>query len=183
MPEVLTSDLLRKYLVEDVMTVPVQTARPEESLLAAARTMRSHHVSGLPVIDPDGSVVGVLSERDIVEALDRQVGVGHARGILDMLLAAYEPKRQDVLSRSVAGLLNGRVRDAMSHPVLSVEADAPLVEAWHLLRQHSVNRLPVVRNDRLVGILTRQDLLRIVDVPPTDRDRREGRAGVVDPPT
>lgn len=163
MTAVLTSDLLRPYLVRDVMSSPVCVAGPDESLLSAARTMRSHHVSGVPVVDAGGAVAGVLSERDIVAALDRQVGVGHARGILDLLLAAYEPRRQDTLARAVASLLNGRVRTAMSQPALTVEADAPLAEAWHLLHQHSVNRIPVVREGRLVGIVTRQDLLAIVE--------------------
>ncbi len=162
----LVTDLLRPFLVEEVMTAPVYTAVPNESLLSAARTMRSHHVSGLPVVDTKGRVLGVLSEKDIVGALDHQVGIGHARGVLDILLAGYEPKRKDILQRSVAALLNGVVRDAMSHPAATVDEDAPLSEAWHLLRQFSVNRLPVVRDDRLSGIITRQDVLKVLESPP-----------------
>jgi CBS domain-containing protein len=159
----LGSDLLRPYLVEEVMTTPVHTARTDDSLLTAARTMRRHHVSGLPVVDKLGRLVGVLSEKDIVGALDRQVGVGHARGLLDILLAGYEPKRRDLLQRSVAALLNGVVQDAMSHPAVTVDHAARLGEAWHLLRQFSVNRLPVVRGQKLVGIITRQDVLKLLE--------------------
>ena len=99
---------------------------------------------GSPVVDPQNRVVGVLSEKDIVGALDHQVGIGHPRGVLDILLASYQPKRKDLLQRSVAALLNGVVRDAMSHPAATVDADASLGEAWRLLGQYSVNRLPVV---------------------------------------
>ena len=158
----LSSDLLRPYLVEDLMTMHIYTAWPGESLISAAQTMRSHHVSGLPVVDPQNRVVGVLSEKDIVGALDHQVGIGHARGVLDILLASYEPKRRDLLQRSVAALLNGVVRDAMSHPAVTVDADVSLGEAWRLLGQYSINRLPVVRNGTLVGILTRQDILKVL---------------------
>jgi CBS domain-containing protein len=173
----LLSDLLRPYLVEEVMSSPVYTAQPKESLLAAARTMRTHHVSGLPVVDGEGVVVGVLSEKDIVGVLDHQVGIGHARGILDILLAGYEPKHHDLLERAVAALLNGVVSDAMSHPAATVEADAPLSEAWHLLRQFSVNRLPVMRAGRLSGILTRQDVLEILEsVPSAPKGGRAHRA-------
>ncbi len=66
----------------------------------------------------------------------------------------------------MAALLNGVVRDAMSHPAATVDEDAPLSEAWHLLRQFSVNRLPVVRDDRLSGIITRQDVLKVLESPP-----------------
>ncbi len=177
----LPSDLLRPYLVEDLMTTHVYTAWPGESLLSAAQTMRSHHVSGLPVVDPQNRVVGVLSEKDIVGALDHQVGIGHPRGVLDILLASYQPKRKDLLQRSVAALLNGVVRDAMSHPAATVDADASLGEAWRLLGQYSVNRLPVVRNETLVGILTRQDVLKILHAgapAPPPRRRSPTRAKV-----
>ena len=167
----LVSDLQRPFLVAEVMTTPVFTARPDESLLSAARTMRSHHVSGLPVVDARGRVLGVLSEKDIVGTLDHQVGVGHARGILDILLAGYEPKRQDLLQRSVAALLNGVVKEAMSHPAVTVDEDAPLSEAWHLLRQFSVNRLPVLRVNRLTGIITRQDVLERLETAAPVRAR------------
>jgi CBS domain-containing protein len=169
----LPSDLLRPYLVEDVMTRHVYTAWPGESLLSAAQTMRTHHVSGLPVVDAEHRVVGVLSEKDIVGALDRQVGIGHPRGVLDILLASYEPKRRDLLQRSVAALLNGEVRDAMTHPAATVESDASLGEVWRLLGQYEVNRLPVVRNEALVGIITRQDVLEILKpAAPTEPARR-----------
>jgi CBS domain-containing protein len=162
MLELLPSDVLRPYLVEDLMTKHVYTARPNESLLSAAQTMRSHHISGLPVVSPPGKVVGVLSEKDIVGELDRQVGVGRARGILDILLASYGLKRKDILERSVDALLKGFVRDAMSHPAATVEADSLMSEAWRLLRLYSVNRLPVLRNDSLVGIITRHDVLKLL---------------------
>jgi CBS domain-containing protein len=170
----LPSDRLRPYLVEDVMTSAVYTARPEESLLSATETMRRHHVSGLPVVETGGRLVGVLSEKDIVRAVDRQTGVGRARGILDLLLASLEPKPKDRLHESVAALLNGAVRDAMSHPAVSVEADEPFGEASRLLGKYSVNRLPVVRDGALVGIVTRQDVLKVLRgvAPAMARPRR-----------
>jgi CBS domain-containing protein len=173
MTESLVSDLLRPYRVEEVMATPVHTARADESLLSAAKTMRVHHVSGLPVVDPIGHVLGVLSEKDIVRALDHQVGVGHARGILDILLAWYEPKQKDALQRSVAALLNGLVKDAMSKPAITVDAGAPLADAWRLLRQNTINRIPVTRNGVLAGIVTRQNVLGVLDSP----------AATVAPPT
>jgi len=175
----LASDLLRPYLVKDVMTSAVYTARPEESLLSAAETMRRHHVSGLPVVDAGNHLVGVLSEKDIVRAVDRQTGVGRARGILDLLLASLEPKPKDRLHESVAALLNGLVRDAMSHPAVSVEADTSFGEASRLLGKFSVNRLPVVEDGQLVGIVTRQDVLKVLHgaVPRTARPRQRPARG------
>ena len=125
---------------------------------------------------------GYLSEKDIVTRLDHQVGVGHARGVLDLLLAWYEPKEKDTLQRAVAALLNGVVKDAMSKPAITIGTDAPLADAWHLLRQHTINRLPVVKNGVLAGIVTRQNVLGVLDTSAstaTGRATASPRAGKV----
>ena len=172
------SDLLRQYLVGDVMTRSVFTARPDETLLAAARTMRAHHVSGLPVVRPKGTVVGVLSEKDIVRILDRALGIARARGILDLILAAQEPNPRDVLHRSIDELTEVVVKKAMTSPAVTVEEDAPLGEAERLIRQYSVNRLPVLRQEQLAGIVTREDILDVLNGErPHERPRRRYARG------
>ena len=110
------------------------------------------------------------------------MGVGHARGVLDLLLAWYEPKEKDTLQRAVAALLNGVVKDAMSKPAITIGTDAPLADAWHLLRQHTINRLPVVKNGVLAGIVTRQNVLGVLDTSAstaTGRATASPRAGKV----
>lgn len=163
MPEESSSDLIRRYLVGDIMASPVFTARPTESLLAAARTMRTRHVSGLPVVDEKRRVLGVVSEKDIVGALDKRTGVGRPRGVLDLLIACYDPQGKDPLERALGGLLSLTVAQAMTAPAATVEVDDSLGEGLRLLRQYSINRLPVVRDGALVGILSREDILEVLD--------------------
>ncbi|MGA7923022.1 MAG: CBS domain-containing protein [Thermoplasmata archaeon] len=163
MSELWATDLLRPYLVGEIMSAPVYSARPDESLRSAGLTMRRQHVSGLPVVNARGRVVGVLSEKDILEVLNREVGVGHSRGILDLLLGDYENEHRGLLLRSSAALLNTTVADAMSLPAVTVDSETPLVDAALLLRKLSINRVPVVRGEKLVGIITREDVLKVLE--------------------
>jgi CBS domain-containing protein len=155
--------------VSDVMTRTVVTIAPDARLEEAARLLREHHVSGLPVVAPPHRVVGVLSERDIVRALDRATGVHSARGLLDLLLGSAPSKGESVLEVCRRQLHNTRVDEAMSPRVVTVDRDIPLIEAARLLRVHSVKRLPVVdARGSLVGIVSRADVVQAVsgDVRP-----------------
>ena len=149
--------------VADVMTELVVTVSPEARLEEAARLLREHHISGLPVVAPPHHVVGLLSERDIVQALHRATGLNSARGLLDLLLESAPPKGESILEVCRRQLRNARVADAMSSRVVTVDRDAPLHEAARLMRLHGVKRLPVVdAKGQLVGIVTRADVVQAV---------------------
>jgi CBS domain-containing protein len=149
--------------VGDVMTRTVVTVAPDARLEEAARLLREHHVSGLPVVAPPHRVVGVLSERDIVRALHRATGIDSARGLLDLLLGSAPSKGESVLEVCQRQLHNTRVSDAMSPRVVTVDRDAPLIEAARLLRVHQVKRLPVVDvRGAIVGIVSRADIVQAV---------------------
>jgi CBS domain-containing protein len=152
-----------KVHVGDVMTGTVVTTGPDARLDEAARLLREHHVSGLPVVAPPRHVVGMLSERDIVRSLDRATGVRSARGLLDLLLESAPPKGESTLEVCRRQLKNARVSDVMTPRVVTVDRDAPLEEAARKMRQHGVKRLPVVDpRGELVGIVSRADIVQAV---------------------
>ncbi len=149
--------------VAQVMTRTVVTIAPDARLDEAARRLREHHISGLPVVAPPHRVVGVLSERDIVRALHRATGVDSARGLLDLLLGSAPSKGQSLLEVCLRQLHHARVSDAMSPRVVTVDRETPLVEAARRMRAHQIKRLPVVdARGELVGIVSRADVVRAV---------------------
>jgi CBS domain-containing protein len=152
-------DRLRGLVARDVMTREVVTVRADASLAFAANTMRQRRVSGLPVVDAQDRLVGVLSERDILADLDKSVGIGHVRGILDLLLEAGGHLQIQRLDQALRRLENAKVAEAMATRVVSVDADASVGETARLLRQFSIKRLPVLTGDRLVGIITRTNIV------------------------
>ena len=135
---------LREQLaVRDIMTEQPRTVNMETALRDAARDMVLSGVGGLPVVDDDGRVVGMLSERELL------------RHLLNSHLV-------DADSRPTppGGMTRRHVRDAMTRQVLCVSPDQPLAEVAALMSNKDVERVPVVREGRLVGFLTRGDIVR-----------------------
>ena len=141
------------------MTQNVATVRSEASLLDALTIMRTRDISGLPVVDAGGRVIGVLSERDIGRATVRRGQVGRVEGGLDLLLAYLLRKPEATLKKIREILSSEPVAHVMSRKVYSVPPDAPLETVVDELVKHRVHRLPVLEGDKLVGIVTRDDIL------------------------
>jgi CBS domain-containing protein len=138
--------------VEDLMTRDVWTASPRALLRRVAEAMAAEGISGLPVVEDDGRVVGVVSEADV---LAKVRGPRPPAGRLDHLLrrAATDP--------ASAKLDAVVVREAMTSPAITIAPDTPATDASALMLERNVDRLPVVGPDGgLLGIVTRADLVR-----------------------
>lgn len=170
-----TYERMRSFLVRDAMTADVVVARLDDTLLSAAQRMRDKRVSGLPVVGPHGGVVGVLSERDIAERLRTAAGVLQARGLLDLVVEAADG-RTDRIAQCTRTLKGTRVGEVMTRHPVTIEPDEPLSEAARWLQQAGIHRLPVVDGQKLVGIVTRDDLVRMAAPPQaaTQVPRRPG---------
>jgi nucleotide-binding universal stress UspA family protein/predicted transcriptional regulator len=135
------------FAVRDVMTRDPAVLRADEPLVSGLRKLLRHHVSGAPVVDGAGKLVGVLSEHDLL-AWDE--------GLLDVLAGNPGMAPEDYRRR----VATTRVSDVMSRSPVTIDQDAPLDAAMRTLVRHAMRRLPVLDDGRLVGILTRADVLR-----------------------
>jgi CBS domain-containing protein len=135
--------------VGDVMTGEVVTVPPGASLKEAARLLVEHRISGLPVVDNQNHVLGVVSEADV---LPKEVAGLPLRGPLAWLTGQLEVDRSKLEAHLVG--------EAMTAPALTIEANRPVGVAAKLMVEKGVNRLPVVEDSKLVGIVTRADLVR-----------------------
>ena len=138
--------------VSELMTRNVVTVRPDTPLKKVAATLVRHGISGAPVVDDGGAVVGVVSETDIVE---RERGAGRVRFDLLAWLSESEGPALDVKLRArTAG-------EAMTSPAVTIGPHASLAKAAAFMVDRGVNRLPVVTKEgKLVGIVSRRDLVR-----------------------
>lgn len=132
----------------DVMTTGAATVRPDASLAEAARVMVEHRISGLPVVDASGRLVGVLTEGDFLRRKD-----GDRPRWISVLLS--EPDAQITAKQ----LHDRHVEEAMSHNPISVGVEASVDEVVELMERHGVKRIPVVGNGKVVGIVSRANLL------------------------
>ena len=145
--------------IGQLMTQLVMTTSPDASLEEAGRLLRECHVSGLPVIDRDEHVVGVVSEKDLVRVLHQAAGIGLPRGLLDVVLGSAPAHGPDALTVCQHRLKNTRVGEVMSRPAVSIGPETTLLEAARIMKVHGVNRLPVVDSDqRLLGIISSCDI-------------------------
>jgi CBS domain-containing protein len=151
--------------VSDVMTSPVVTVGTTATLFEALLVLRSRGASGLPVVGPAGTVAGVVSERDIARVLMGGAGPPGIRGILDMVMTGLEQQPLESLKDLREKLESTRVEEVMSAPPLVIRPRDPVDLAAEMMREHEINRLPVVDHGRLVGIITRHDLIRAMVRP------------------
>lgn len=144
-------------LVADVMTRDPVVAQPETTLQQAINILAENRISGLPVVDDTGTLVGVISESDL---LWQETGVTPPPYIvlLDSVIFLQNPTTYEKDLHKAMGLTVGEV---MSDQPITVQDDQPLKDAARLMHEKNVRRLPVLNNeDKLVGILTRGDIIR-----------------------
>ncbi|RUU10966.1 CBS domain-containing protein [Mesorhizobium sp. M7A.T.Ca.TU.009.01.3.2] len=136
-----------------IMTAPVVAIDPSASIAEAAGLMLSSKISGLPVIRSDGALVGIISEGDFLRR--GELGTQRKRPRwLEFLVSPGKAADQYVHA-------NGRrIEEVMSQDVVTASASASLAEVVELMTRHHVKRIPVVDVGKVVGIITRSDLLR-----------------------
>jgi CBS domain-containing protein len=133
------------------MSTPVVSVRPDATLKEAVETMVAHQVSGVPVIDQRGGLVGIISESDILTKLELGKQGGGVLGLLVHLGQAMGAS-QKLQAHTAAEIMTTRV--------ITAGPEASFRELLHLMTTHNVNRLPIVESGRVIGIVTRADILR-----------------------
>ena len=146
--------------VVDVMTAEVKVVAPSTPFKAIVATMRDNRVSGLPVVDVGGEVVGLVSEADLLLKEERQDLA--KRGWLDRKQKRTERHKSEAATAV----------DLMSSPALTIRPDATVVEAARRMHELGVKRLIVVGEDgRLSGIVSRADLIKVFLRPDSEIER------------
>jgi CBS domain-containing protein len=140
-------------LARDVMTAPVLAVRPDTEVQDIAALLLECRISAVPVVDEDGRVRGIVSEGDLINRAD--AGTRHRRSWWLEMLNGPEEQSRDYLRAH-----GRRAEDVMSREVVATSEDAPLPEIAALLEKHHVKRVPVLREGKLVGIVSRANLLQ-----------------------
>jgi acetoin utilization protein AcuB len=140
-----------KTHVRDVMTKDPITIDPEAPLETAAAVMQERQVRHLPVVDEAGRLVGLIGDRDLRGAL-------LAPALAEHLSGAAQRRLRGV----AAALANLRVRDAMTWDAVTIDPEAPVARAAALMFEARIGCLPVVEGQRLIGIVTERDVLKVL---------------------
>lgn len=150
-------------LVKDYMKTKVHKVRPTYSIFKAAEMLSKYHISGAPVVRGN-KVVGVITESDIIRFMKLDLSKNHSELVaephaLSIVLLTLIKDHLDV-KKHLEQLSKIRVKDFMTKDVISVTPDENVIETANLLDKHDIDRLPVIDNGRLVGIISRCDLIK-----------------------
>jgi CBS domain-containing protein len=138
---------------KDIMTPCCIAVSPDTPVTAIARALVDYHISGVPVIDGD-KVVGIVSEGDLMRRAELGTDKRRRSWWLELLMDEAELAKEFVKTHGKLA------RDVMSSPVVSVTEDTPVAEIAATLEKHHIKRVPVLRDGRLVGIISRANLVQ-----------------------
>jgi len=138
----------------DVMISPVVTVMPNCSVKELAQTLLKHHISGVPVVDFQGRLVGIVSEGDLLHR--SEAGTERRSPWLRLMTA------DETLAAEYIKAHSRKVADIMVRDVVTADLETPLDEIATLMETNSIKRVPIVSNGQLVGIVSRANLIQVV---------------------
>jgi CBS domain-containing protein len=140
----------------DIMTQEPLTVSPGMSLREVAELLVRHRISGVPVVEADGTVAGILTEADLIDEEKRRVKLPR------MALFGVYLVPEAVIRDAVDEGNSLTARDLMTRKVFTLPEDAPAREVAEEMVARKVNRIPITRDGKLIGIVTRADALRAI---------------------
>lgn len=143
-------------LAKDIMTREVIAVKPSDRVDEVARLLVEHKISGIPVVDEDNHVVGIITEKDLIVKAS-ELRVPFYVTLFDSIIFLENPIR---FNNDLKKYTAVNVKDAMTKQVVVVEEDTEISEVVKIMQNKRINRVPVVRNGKLVGIITRNDVLK-----------------------
>lgn len=152
------NDEVSRVRIAELMSSPVITVEPTTSVADVARTMLDHHLQSLPVVDPSGKVVGIVTETDLV-VQNANVHFPTFLQILDGRIYLTNPRAFEEELRRALGTVASDVMTPRPH---TARPDDDVSVAATLMVDHKINAIPILEGDRLVGIISRSDVLRHV---------------------
>ena len=143
--------------VKDIMTFPVITANENETLRDVAIKMLEHKIGALPVVDDEGLIVGFLSETDFTA---KEHSIPFSRNVQAQLFGKWLVKDEIIDMYEEAKMV--KVKEIMSTPVIYVEEDDKIDVLVKKIMKYNFHRIPVVKDGKPVGIISRRDFLKLL---------------------
>ncbi len=145
--------------VRDVMTRKVISIARTATLTQAVEALNKHCITGMPVLDEEGRPVGVLSEKDILRTLRETVGLSYPKTLWDLLLRPEDKEREELRRSLLKVLESTKVQHAMNSPAFVIGPEVTVHDALRTMVGRGVHRLVVVEDAKMVGIVTRRDIM------------------------
>lgn len=146
---------------KDIMTTKVITVKPDTDILQAAKLLLDNHINGLPVVDDDGRLHGIICQADLITQQEK-LPLPSFFVLLDTPIPLHLPR---TIEKEIHKITATRVSDAMTPHPITVTPETSLEELATLMVRHNIHTLIVMDHDKLVGIIGKEDILRTLMAP------------------
>lgn len=143
---------------KEIMVKPIVTVSPQTPLVEVAQKMLEYRIGSMLVVDGEGRLVGIITQGDFCRHPGRMVPFSLFESP-NVLANWLYPDQVEKVYKAARNL---RAQDIMHGPVVTVSPEAPLERVLDLILKYDINRIPVVRRGKVVGIISRYDLLRVM---------------------
>ncbi len=143
---------------KDIMTKKVVTVRPETGIKKLAELLLKHKISGVPVVDSEGTLVGMVTESDLIFR-DASVHVPTVVTLFDAVIYLESSKKYE---QELMKIVGQHVSDIMTKKVISIKPDTDLQEMATIMQTKKCHVLPVLENGKLKGIVGKADMVRAI---------------------
>ena len=139
----------------DIMTSSVITVSPESTIQEIARLLHGNRISGVPVVNNENEVIGIITEGDLIIKIAKPHLPAHIELLGGIIYLRRPQEMDDELKKITAAL----AKDIMTEKVITVEENCDIEDIASLMVNRKINHLPVVRDRKLIGIITRGDVI------------------------
>ena len=140
----------------DIMTKEVITVSPETTVLDLAQLLADHKINGVPVVDSQGRLVGVVTQNNLIDRA-KKFELPHVISILD---AHFYLERPSTFKKNLEKLMGNLVADIMTAPPITISEDVEVDEIATIMARRRIHTLPVLKGDKIIGIIGKIDIIR-----------------------
>jgi CBS domain-containing protein len=144
------------FTAKDIMTRNVIAITPDTTVEKLAKLLTEHRISGMPVLDENGKLVGIVTENDLISQ-NKRLHIPTVVTIFDAIIYLESPKR---LEEEMKKMIGTKVGDICTKKVITIAEDTPLPEIATIMSEKKIHLLPVMRGEELVGIVGKADLVK-----------------------
>lgn len=141
---------------KEIMKSPVITIKPDTTIETIAKILTDHDISGVPVVDEDNNLIGIVTEGDLLHKETNP----RMPGVLSILGAFIYFNGVDRYKDDFRKLAATKASEIMTKKVISVSENAEITDIAAIMTTHKINRVPVLRNNKILGIVSRADIIK-----------------------
>ncbi len=141
---------------KDIMTAEILTVTPKTSVSELAELFTTHNINGVPVVDDEGKLLGVVTENDLIYQ-KKKVHIPTVINILDSVIYLESPEKMKQEMQKITGVT---VEDIYTSDVVTIDKETPIEEIATIMAEKNIHTLPVLDNGNLIGVIGKGDIIK-----------------------